>query len=59
MCLKVEKVTFNLNYYIKYIKGVLKSKNVKIFVRECGWIASGVIPLSGDGSWWNSMGAII
>ena len=51
MCLKVEKVTFNLNYYIKYIKGVLKSKNVKIFVRESGWIASGVIPLSGDGSW--------
>ena len=57
--MKVKKVTFNLNHYIKYIKGELKSKNVKIFVRESGWIASGVIPPSEDGSWWNSMGAII
>ena len=57
--MKVEKVTFNLNHYIKYIKRELKSKNIKIFVRESGWIASGVIPLSGDGSWWNSMRAII
>ena len=57
--MKVEKVTFNLNHYIKYIKRELKSKNIKIFVRESGWIASGVIPLSGDGSWWNSMEAII
>ena len=57
--MKVEKIIFNLNHYIKYIKGELKSKNVKIFVRESGRIASGVIPLSGDGSWWNSMGAII
>ena len=57
--MKVKKVTFNLNHYIKYIKGELKSKNVKIFVRESGWIAWGVIPPSEDGSWWNSMGAII